>query len=44
MTAPREFLADVTEIRRRARQHLADGAVTKNYGGKAIRMRCYPRA
>jgi bacterioferritin len=29
----RPFVADVKEIRRRARQHLADGAVTKNYGG-----------
>src|SRR5262245_42548439 len=28
------FLADMKEIRRRARQHLADGAVTKNYEGK----------
>src|SRR5678815_3854321 len=35
MTAPREFLADVTEIRRRARQHLSEGAVTQNYGGSA---------
>ena len=35
MSAPGTFLSDVTEIRRRARQHLADGAVTKNYGGKA---------
>jgi bacterioferritin len=33
MTARREFLADVTEIRRRARQHLSEGAVTQNYGG-----------
>jgi bacterioferritin len=29
------FLSDITEVRRRARQHLAEGAVTKNYGGKA---------
>jgi hypothetical protein len=28
MNAPGTFLSDVTEIRRRARQHLADGAVT----------------
>ena len=35
MTAPREFLADVTEIRRKARQHLSEGAVTQNYGGSA---------
>src|SRR6267143_6550768 len=28
------FLADVKEIRRRARQHLGEGAVTHNYGGK----------
>ncbi len=27
------FVSDVAEIRRRARQHLTDGAVTKNYGG-----------
>jgi len=35
MTAPRDFLADVTEIRRKARQHLSEGAVTQNYGGSA---------
>ena len=29
----RPFVADVKEIRRRARQHLSEGAVTKNYGG-----------
>ena len=29
----RPFVADVKEIRRRARQHLTAGAVTKNYGG-----------
>ena len=29
----RPFVADVKEIRRRARQHLTEGAVTKNYGG-----------
>ena len=34
MTAPGRFLADIEEIRRRARQHLTDGAVTQNYGGK----------
>ena len=28
------FLADVKEIRRRARQHLGEGAVTQNYKGK----------
>jgi bacterioferritin len=28
------FLADITEIRRRAREHLDEGAVTKNYGGQ----------
>ena len=28
------FLADIKEIRRRARQHLSDGSVTKNYQGK----------
>ena len=28
------FLADMTEIRRRARQHLDEGAVTQNYEGK----------
>src|SRR6266567_4445844 len=34
MTAPGTFLSDITEIRRRARQHLTEGAVTQNYGGK----------
>lgn len=34
MESPGAFLADVTEIRRRARQHLSAGAVTENYGGK----------
>src|SRR5438105_9124874 len=34
MSAPGAFLADIKEIRRRARQHLGDGAVTNNYGGK----------
>jgi bacterioferritin len=28
------FVADMKEISRRARQHLSDGAVTHNYGGK----------
>lgn len=30
---PGTFLADMKEIRRRARQHLAEGAVTANYKG-----------
>ena len=34
MSAPEAFLADIKEIRRRARQHLTAGAVTRNYGGK----------
>jgi bacterioferritin len=34
MSAPGSFLADVKEIRRRARQQLSAGAVTQNYGGK----------
>src|SRR5437762_12921111 len=34
MSAPGAFLADIKEIRRRARQHLGGGAVTQNYGGK----------
>jgi bacterioferritin len=34
MSAPGAFLADIKEIRRRARQHLGEGAVTQNYGGK----------
>jgi len=29
-----KFLADIQEIRRKARAHLGDGAVTQNYGGK----------
>jgi bacterioferritin len=33
MGEARSFVADVKEIRRRARQHLTEGAVTKNYGG-----------
>src|SRR5499426_4183153 len=28
------FLEDISEIRRRAREHLSEGAITKNYGGK----------
>ncbi|TMA89042.1 MAG: bacterioferritin [Deltaproteobacteria bacterium] len=34
MHARGEFLSDIKEIRRRAREHLSDGAVTQNYGGK----------
>jgi len=34
MSQPGAFLADITEVRRRARQHLSSGAVTQNYGGK----------
>jgi bacterioferritin len=34
MSKPGSFLGDVKEIRRRARQHLSEGAVTQNYGGK----------
>jgi bacterioferritin len=34
MSAPGSFLADIKEIRNRARQHLTEGAVTRNYGGK----------
>src|SRR2546428_11966191 len=34
MSAPGAFLADIKEIRRRARQHLSEGAITQNYGGK----------
>src|SRR5215467_15510097 len=30
----RNFLADMREIRRRARQHLDEGAVTQNYKGR----------
>ena len=29
-----KFLSDVKEIRRRAREHLGEGAITQNYGGK----------
>src|SRR5215470_5331749 len=34
MSAPGAFLSDIKEIRRKARQHLGQGAVTHNYGGK----------
>src|SRR5271157_214310 len=34
MSKPGSFLADVKEIRRRARHQLSEGAVTQNYGGK----------
>src|SRR5262249_47952319 len=34
MAAQGAFLSDITEIRRRARQHLSEGAITQNYGGK----------
>jgi bacterioferritin len=34
MSAPGSFLADIKEIRSRARQKLTEGAVTHNYGGK----------
>jgi bacterioferritin len=34
MAASGSFLADIKEIRARARQHLTEGAVTHNYGGK----------
>jgi bacterioferritin len=34
MSAAGTFVADIKEIRRRARQHLTEGAVTKNYEGK----------
>jgi bacterioferritin len=34
MSATGTFVADIKEIRRRARQHLTEGAVTKNYEGK----------
>src|SRR5262249_23931141 len=35
MSSTGTFLTDIKEIRRRARQHLSDGAVTQNYGAKA---------
>src|SRR5207247_2669371 len=34
MSTPGAFLSDIKEIRRRARQHLSEGAITQNYGGK----------
>jgi len=34
-TSAQPFLTDVTELRRRAREHLEDGAVTPAYGGDA---------
>ena len=32
MSSPQPFLSDVKELRRRARQHIDQGAVTSNYG------------
>ena len=34
MSKPKKFLSDVKKIRREARKHLAQGAVTLNYQGK----------
>lgn len=34
MSSAGAFLADIEEIRRRARQHLSQGSVTENYQGK----------
>jgi len=34
MSAPEQFVADIKAIRQRARQHLGEGTVTNNYGGK----------
>src|SRR4029453_14962894 len=34
MSTSDKFVTDIKEIRRRARQHLAEGAVTQNYEGK----------
>ena len=34
MTSPGAFVGAMSEIRRKARQHLTDGAITQNYGGK----------
>ena len=34
MSQPGAFLADIKEIRHRARTHLSAGAVTQNYGGR----------
>src|SRR2546428_13370414 len=36
MSKPGAFLADIKEIRHRARQHLTEGAVTQNYGGRVL--------
>src|SRR6267142_4546193 len=33
-TAPGTFSSTISDIRRKAREHLSDGAVTQNYGGK----------
>jgi len=33
MAATKPFLTDVTELRRRAREHMGKGALTQNYGG-----------
>jgi bacterioferritin len=33
-TAPGTFVSSISDIRRKAREHLGDGAVTQNYGGK----------
>ena len=34
MSKPKKFLSDVKKIRREARKHLTQGAVTLNYQGK----------
>lgn len=34
MSATGTFLTDITEIRRKLRHHLSEGAITRNYGGK----------
>lgn len=34
-TISKPFLSDIQELRRRAREHMEDGAVTDNYGGDA---------
>jgi hypothetical protein len=36
MSAAGSFLAEIKEIRRRARQHREAGAVTRNYGGQNV--------
>ena len=33
MNGPQTFVSDVKELRRRAREHIDQGAVTQNYGG-----------